>query len=98
MNIIQVYAPRSEKPDYMLMDFYASFNQAKKLQEKGKITAILRDFNVKVETGTDDDILEKYGLAKGNTTGDRLVQFCCEQKLCIINTITTTNILTNIST
>ena len=86
MNIVQVYAPTNDKDDNMIEEFYAELDEAMKLAKKGEITIIMGDFNAKVGAGAVGNVVGNFGLGDRNNRGDRLVQFCTEQQLSIVNT------------
>ena len=48
INIIQVYAPTSEKPDNEVEQFYGQIEQAIKLTKSNEINIILGDLNAKI--------------------------------------------------
>ncbi|XP_030760798.1 craniofacial development protein 2-like [Sitophilus oryzae] len=86
MNIVQVYAPTSEKQDDMVEQFYNELEDIMKLTKKGELTIIIGDFNAKVGIGAEGDVVGGFRLGIRNLRGDRLVQFCTEQQLAIVNT------------
>lgn len=81
MNIVQVYAPTSEKQDDIVEQ-----SDIMKLTKKGELNIIIGDFNAKVGVGAKGDVVGGFGLGIRNLRGDRLVQFCTEQQLAIVNT------------
>ena len=44
------------------------------------------DVNAKVENVTDFNIIGNYGLGKHNERGQRLIEFCNENNMVIMNT------------
>ncbi|KDR23658.1 Craniofacial development protein 2 [Zootermopsis nevadensis] len=85
MNIYKVYAPTKDKPDEEAEAFYNSIEELIRVTKRGEITFILGDFNSKVGSGAEGDIVGKYGLSERNLRGDRLVQFRTEHSLFIAN-------------
>lgn len=86
LNIIQVYAPTLDKEDEEIEQFYADVEEAIQLVKRGEITIIMGDFNAKIKQGAEENIAGTHGLGSRNRRGDRLVQFCLENDLCISNT------------
>lgn len=86
LNVIQIYAPTNDKSDAEVEDFYSTLEEAMKLTKKGEINMVIGDFNAKIGSGSENDIVGQYGLGIRNTRGDRLVQFCAESDLLIANT------------
>ena len=86
INIIQVYAPTSEKPDNEVEQFYGQIEQAIKLTKSNEINIILGDLNAKVGKGKVEGIVGDWGIGERNDRGGRLVQFCDENNLVITNT------------
>ena len=86
MNIVQVYAPTNDKDDNMIEEFYAELEETMKLTKKGEITIVMGDFNAKVGAEAVGNVVGNFGLGDRNSRGDRLVQFCTEQQLSVVNT------------
>ncbi|XP_050513133.1 uncharacterized protein LOC126888800 [Diabrotica virgifera virgifera] len=85
-NIIQIYAPTSEKPEEDIEEFYALVQKALKYTKKNELTIIMGDFNAKVGKNRIEDIVGQHGLGEKNERGDRLIQFCREEDFTIANT------------
>ena len=51
-----------------------------------EVLIIIGDMNAKVGKGKDDYIVGQHGLGNRNKRGDRLVHFCVQRDLCIMNT------------
>lgn len=86
LNIIQIYAPTNDKSDAEVEDFYSVLDEAMKHTKKGEINMVIGDFNAKIGSGKENDVVGQHGLGERNTRGDRLVQFCTELDLFIANT------------
>ncbi|XP_030765278.1 craniofacial development protein 2-like [Sitophilus oryzae] len=86
LNIIQVYAPTNDKSDAEVEDFYSTLEEAMKLTKKGEINMVMGDFNAKIGSGRENDVVGEYGLGTRNARGDKLIQFCVESNLFIANT------------
>lgn len=86
INIVQVYAPTAEKSEEEIEDFYSQIGIVMKNVKKRDVTIVMGDFNAKVGEGAEDKLVGLYGLGQRNQRGDRLVQFCREEKLVVSNT------------
>lgn len=86
VNILQVYAPTADKQDHEIESFYEQLTNTLKPRKKQDITIILGDFNAKVGHGRMQNIVGEHGLGTRNGRGDRLVQFCQEERFSIANT------------
>jgi exonuclease III len=90
LNIFQVYAPTSLAEEAERELFYDSLSKAinsKKTNWK-EINIILGDFNSQVgcQEAGEKFVVGKYGYGVRNEAGQRLVDFCQEQGMKIINT------------
>ncbi|XP_072389639.1 uncharacterized protein [Diabrotica undecimpunctata] len=72
INIIQVYAPKTDKPDTKIEEFYGDLQG-------------LNDLNAKVGKGRSENIIGEHGLGQRNERSVRLFQFCQEQNITIMN-------------
>lgn len=86
INIIQVYAPTTDKSDQEIESFYDHLKSILKHVNKQEICIIMGDFNAKVGKGKQGQYVGDHGLGKRNDRGDRLIQFCEEENLIISNT------------
>ncbi|XP_030758449.1 craniofacial development protein 2-like [Sitophilus oryzae] len=82
LNIIQVYAPTADSPDYDVERFYDEV----KLTKKHDVNIIMGDFNAKIGRGKFEEIIGSYGLGERNERDDRLLQFSQEEGIKITNT------------
>lgn len=87
VNLIQVYAPTSDKSEEVIEDFYAQIKEVLKNTKRRDINIIMGDFNAKVGKGSEDDIVGNFGLGQRSERGNRLVQFCREERLVVTNTL-----------
>ena len=82
---IQVYAPNSTT---QYLDFVDEVNDALQRVSSSESTVLLGDFNAHV--GTDDvtwkGVIGRHGDADLNENGRCLLQLCCSNGLCIMNT------------
>lgn len=86
INIVQVYAPTTGKPDEEIEEFYDLLQKALKYIKKSELCVIMGDFNAKIGRGRVEGIVGEHGLGERNKRGDRLVQFCREEDFVIMNT------------
>lgn len=85
-NIIQVYAPTTDKSEEELELFYNDIQQALDITKTRDITIIMGDWNAKIGKGRDGDNIGEFGLGIRNDRGERLAQFCQEKDVVITNT------------
>ena len=84
---VQVYAPTSEHSDEEIEAFYDDVEKAIKTAKSSDIVIIMGDLNAKVGNEKVDNVTGKYGLGLRNDRGSRLVQFCQDNNLTIMNTV-----------
>lgn len=88
ISIIQAYAPTSASSEDELEDFYASLQTAFEKTGKHDVRIVMGDFNAKV--GRDFEawkgVIGHHGYQEENERGERLLEFCQLNKLCIMNT------------
>lgn len=86
LNIIQVYAPTSDSTEQELEQFYSDIRDLLRLTKNHEVTLIMGDFNAKLGKGKFEDIVGPFGLGERNERGDRLLQFCQEERMKVANT------------
>lgn len=86
LNIIQIYAPTLDKPENEVDQLYKEIKELMGLVKKSEGLIIMGDFNAKVGQGRVEDVVGDFGLGDRNNRGDKLIQFCQEEKLVITNT------------
>ena len=86
INIIQVYAPTSKRPEEEVDKFYDDLKKAKSQCKSQEVKIIQGDFNTKVGKGRRDDIIGEYGLGESNERGDRLFEWAKMNEMVIGNT------------
>lgn len=84
--IIQVYMPTGSYPDEEIETMYEQLDTIIDLVKDKDNLIIMGDFNAIVGEGKDRNIVGQFGLGKRNERGNRLVQFCEEYNLTILNT------------
>ena len=86
ITILQVYAPTSDASEVEAEQFYSEIQSALNQIPKKDLLYIMGDFNAKVGDREDARIVGKFGLGVRNDAGDRLVQFCQDNRFRIANT------------
>uniref|UniRef100_A0A8D8XFQ8 Craniofacial development protein 2 n=1 Tax=Cacopsylla melanoneura TaxID=428564 RepID=A0A8D8XFQ8_9HEMI len=86
VNIIQAYAPISSSTEEELEKFYTDLKQVTEKLKDRDLTICMGDWNAKVGEGRENKIAGPFGLGIRNDRGDRFVEFCNENNLCIMNT------------
>ena len=86
INMIQVYAPTQDYDDENIEEFYEQIQLAVSYTKSSDIICIMGDLNAKVGNVTDFNIIGNYGLGKQNERGQRLIEFCKENNMVIMNT------------
>ena len=86
INIIQVYAPTQDHNEEEIETFYQQIQNAMKYAKSDEIICVMGDLNAKVGNEIHTNVIGKYGLGKRNDRGERLIQFCQQNKLFVTNT------------
>ncbi|XP_041107422.1 craniofacial development protein 2-like [Polyodon spathula] len=86
VTVLQVYAPKTDAPEDESERFYAKIEEALEQVPKKDIIYIMGDFNAKVGSHEEVNIIGRCGLGERNDAGDHLVQFCHENHLRVSNT------------
>jgi exonuclease III len=87
-TICQVYAPTADAQDVDIDAFYSDLQQEVNRTPRNDALIIMGDFNAKVGRGDEATrtIMGLHGIGERNERGDRLLDFCCANNLCITNT------------
>ena len=87
ITVIQVYAPTSTAEEETRESFYIELQGKMERVPKGDTLVIMGDFNAKVGiTDKKETAIGRYGLGECNEAGRRLIDFCEENELRIMNT------------
>lgn len=88
LSVIQVYAPTADSNVKDIEEFYDQLQQQIDLIDRNDAMIVMGDWNAKVGTDHDTwpDTIGKYGFGEANERGEKLLEFCCENQLCITNT------------
>ena len=87
ITVIQVYAPTSNAEEAEAEWFYEDLQDLLELAPKKDVLFIIGDWNAKAGSQEIPGITGKFGLGVQNEAGQRLVEFCQENKLAIVNTV-----------
>ncbi|GFR65375.1 craniofacial development protein 2-like, partial [Elysia marginata] len=83
---MQVYAPNSDYPDEKIEAFYDDVSKTLKLAKSSDVVIVMGDFNAKVGNTAMSKSIGRYGLGTSNERGERMIQFCEQHDMSVINT------------
>ena len=86
ITVIQTYAPASNTEVAEVERFCEDLQDLLELTSKKDVLFIIGDWNAKVESQETPGITGKFGLGTWNEAGQRLVEFCQENAVVIVNT------------
>ena len=86
ITVIQVYAPTSNTEEAEVEQFYEDLQDLLALTPKKDILFIIGDWNAKVGSQETPGVTGKFGLGVQNEARQRLIEFCQENALVIVNT------------
>ena len=87
ITVIQVYAPTSNTEEAEVEGFYEDPQDLLELTPKKDILFIIGDWKAKVGSQETPGVTGKFGLGVWNEAGQRLIEFCQENTLVIVNTL-----------
>ena len=87
ITVIQVYAPSSNAEETEGERFYEDLQDLLALTPKKDVLFIIGDWNAKVGSQETRGVTGKFGLGMRNEAGQRLIEFCQENGLVIVNTL-----------
>ena len=87
ITVIQVYAPTSNAKEAEVERFYEDLQDLLELTSKKDVLFIIGDWNAKVGSQETPGVTGKFGLGIRNEAEQRLIEFCQENTLVIVNTI-----------
>ena len=87
ITVIQVYAPTTHAEEAEIDHFYEDLQHLLELTPKKDILLILVDWNAKARSQEIKGTTSKFGPGVQNEIGQRLIEFCQENKLVITNTL-----------
>ena len=86
-SVILVYAPTSNTDEAEVEQFYEDLQDLLELTPQKDVLFILGDWNAKVGSQETPEVTGKFGLGVQNEGGQRLIEFCQDNTLVIINTL-----------
>ena len=87
ITVIQVYAPTSNSEEAEVERFYEDLQDLLELTPKKDVLFIIGDWNAKVGSQETPGVTGKFGPGVRNEAGQRLIEFCQENALVILNTL-----------
>lgn len=86
INIIQAYTPTQDFDDDEQEQFYDEIQQAIECSKSGEILCVMGEMSAKVGSTAYTNVVRKFGVGDINNRGERLIQFCEQNKLMIAST------------
>ena len=87
ITVIQNYAPTSNAEEAEVEQFYEDLQDLLELTPKKDVLLIIEDWYAKVGSQETPGVKCKFGLGVQNEAGQRLIEFCQENALVIVNTL-----------
>ena len=86
-TLIQVYAPTSNAEEAEVERFYEDLQDLLELTHEKDVLFIIGDWNAKVGSQETPGVTGKFDPGIQNEAGQRLMEFCQENALVIVNTL-----------
>ena len=86
ITVIQIYVPTSNAEEAEVVQFYEDLQDLIKLTPKKDVLCRIGDWPAKVGSQEMSGVTGKFGLGVKNEAGQKLTEFCQENKLVIANT------------
>ena len=87
ITVIQIYALITNAEEVEVELFYEDLQDLLELTPKNDVLFIIGDWNAKVGSQETPGVTGKFGLGIQNEAGQRLIEFCQENALVIVNTL-----------
>ena len=87
ITVIQVYAPTNHTEEAEAEWFYEDLQDLLELTPPKDVLFIMGDWNAKVGSQETPRVTGKFGLGIQNEARQRLIEFCQENALAIVNTL-----------
>ena len=87
ITVIQAYAPISNAKEAEVEWFYEDLQDLLELTPKKDVFFIIGDWNAKVGSQETPRVIGKFGHGIQNEAGQRLIEFCQENTLVIVNNL-----------
>ena len=78
--VIQVYSPNSNAEEAEDEQFYEDIQDLLELTPQKYVIFIIGDWNTKIRSQETPEVTGKFGLGEQNEGGQRLIEFCQENK------------------
>ena len=85
--VIQAYAPTSNAEEAEVERLYEDLQDLLEITPKKDVLFIIGDWNAKVGSQETPGVTGKFGLGIQNEARQRLIEFCQENALVIVNTL-----------
>ena len=86
INVMQVYAHTQDHDGEEIEKFYQEIQNGIQYAKSDKVICIMGDLNAHFGDERFQNIVRMHGLGRRNERGERLIQFCQENKLISANT------------
>ena len=83
---VQVYMPTSSSEDEKVDEVYEQINDIIEAEKGNDYLILMGDWNAVIGEGEQGREVGKYGHGRRNERGEKLVEFCRENKFMVINT------------
>ena len=87
ITVIKIYALTSNAEEAEVQWFYEDLQDLLKLTPTKDVLFIIGDWNAKVGIQEIPGVTGEFGLGVQNEAGQRLIEFCLENRLVIANTL-----------
>ena len=87
ITVAQAYAPASNTEEAEIKKFYEDLQDLLEVTPKKDVLFITGNWNAKVGSQEIPGVIGKFGLGVPNEAGQRLTEFCQENRLVIANTL-----------
>lgn len=86
INIVQVYAPTSERDEDEVDEFFDDLDRAVHQCKNHEVTIVIGDVNAKVGEGGEEEAVGPFGLGERNERRERWAKWCTERQEMVMNT------------
>ena len=87
ITVIHIYAPTANTEEAEIKWFYEDLQDLLELTPRKDVLFITGDWNAKVGSQETPGVTGKFGLQVQNKAGQRIIEFCQENTLDIVNTL-----------
>ena len=81
-----IHSPTAARDDNEIDEFYEQVNTAVRYCKSHEVNVIMGDWNAKVGSGRDGDVVGPFGLGDRNDRGNQFVEWCSNRDQIILNT------------